>query len=48
MVQKKHTIVKTLRLKSELVRNIESIAESKNRNFNNMVETILLNAISKK
>ncbi|MEQ9102945.1 MAG: hypothetical protein RIF36_02900 [Imperialibacter sp.] len=39
------TVVKTVRLKTTLAQEIEAIAERENRNFSNMVETMLLKFI---
>lgn len=39
---KKNVKVKTLRLKPEVINKVEEMAEKENRNFSNMVETILL------
>lgn len=36
------TILKPVRLKSDLVNKIQNLAKSDNRNFNNCVETILI------
>ena len=38
-------ITKTLRLRPELIQNLEILASKENRNFNNLVETILQKAI---
>lgn len=38
------TKVKTLRMSHDLVKNIETMADKENRNFNNMVTTILINS----
>ena len=35
---------KSIRLSESIIENIEQMAEDDNRTFNNMVETILLNA----
>lgn len=43
---KNHT-VRTVRLKSELVEKIKKLADKENRNFTNMVETLLLNFLRK-
>ncbi len=42
---KRDTVRKTLRLKTELVEELEILAIKENRNFNNMVETILEKAL---
>lgn len=36
---------KTMRLKRDLVKKIEEMAEKENRSFNNMVETLLTKAV---
>lgn len=45
---KKNTKTKTITLQSFLVEKVESRAKEENRNFSNMVETILLNSIHSK
>lgn len=35
-------IIKTIRLKGEVVEAVKKIAISENRNFSNMIETILM------
>ena len=39
------TKVKTLRMSHDLVRDIEKMAKKENRNFNNMVTTILIDTV---
>lgn len=39
------TVLKALRMKADLVEEIERIAEKENRNFSNMVNTMLMNAV---
>lgn len=39
--------LKALRLKPSLVKDIEKMAEEQNRNFTNMVETLLMQATAK-
>ena len=41
------TKIKTIRLKNSLIEAVSEIAEKENRNFNNMVETILLRFLKK-
>ena len=45
-MEKITTTVKSVRMKTELVNHIEIMANQQNRNFSNMVETILLNTVS--
>ena len=42
-----NTVLKTLRLKTEVVEKIQKLADLENRNFTNMVETILIREIYK-
>ncbi len=42
-----NTILKTIRLKTEVVEKIQKLADLENRNFTNMVETILIREIYK-
>lgn len=42
MSKKKKTTMKTLRLKTSVVKKVISLAEKDNRSFTNMVETILM------
>jgi len=42
-MKKNETTLKTLRLRRDVVKKVESMAEKDNRSFTNMVETILLN-----
>jgi hypothetical protein len=44
-MKEKNTVVKAVRMKSELANKIERMAQEENRNFSNMAETILLNAL---
>lgn len=37
------SILKSIRLKKEVINKIEKMAENNNRSFTNMVETILIN-----
>lgn len=48
MYSKSETKLKTLRLKSELINELEELAIKDNRNFNNFVETILMREASKR
>jgi len=41
------TKVKSIRLKESIVAEVEMMAEKQNRNFNNMVETIIIQALEK-
>lgn len=43
-MEKNNTVMKTLRLKQEVVDKVELMAKEDNRTFTNMVETILLKA----
>lgn len=43
METEKNVITKAIRLKPDVVKKVESMAEKDNRSFNNMVETILMN-----
>lgn len=43
-MKKQNSILKTLRLKQEVVEKVEKMAKEDNRTFTNMVETILLKA----
>lgn len=45
-MQHQNTKLKTLRLKTKLIEEVEKMAVDDNRNFNNMVETILMKAVS--
>lgn len=45
-MSKKECIVKSLRLKTDIISEIEKIAEKENRSFTNMVETILIEKIN--
>ena len=40
------TKLKSVRLNESLIKEIEKMAKNENRNFNNMVETILKRAIA--
>ncbi len=40
------TKTKTLRLKESIIERIEEMAQEENRNFSNMVETLLMKAVS--
>lgn len=42
------THVKTVRLKDDLIATIQEQANNENRTFSNMVETLLLEIVSKK
>lgn len=42
----KKTQLKTMRLNDDVVKKVEKLAEEENRNFTNMVETILIRAVS--
>lgn len=42
-MEKQH---KTMRLKSDLVKKIQKMAEKENRSFNNMIETLLEKAVA--
>lgn len=44
MESKKTTQLKAMRMDIQLVETIEKMAEEQNRNFTNMVETLLLRA----
>lgn len=44
-MEKQH---KTMRIKKDLIERIKKTAEKENRNFNNMVETLLERALDKK
>lgn len=44
---KKEVINRNLRLKTSVVKDVEVLAEQENRSFNNMVETLLIQQISK-
>ncbi len=44
MTKSSDTKLKTVRLKSNVVEKLEQMAQNENRNFNNMVETILMQA----
>lgn len=46
-IQKK-TKLKTMRLNTEVIEKVEQMAREQNRNFTNMVETILMQAVDKK
>ena len=41
---KKKTIIKTLRLRKDVVDKVNEMREKDNRSFTNMIETILLRA----
>lgn len=41
------TTVKTIRLKENIVAEVEMMAIQQNRNFNNMVETMIIQALEK-
>jgi len=41
----KDKIVKTMRLEKSLIEKVKAIAKSQNRNFTNMVESILMDFI---
>lgn len=43
--KKESTQVKSMRLSTEVVQAVEELAEKENRNFTNMVETILIRAL---
>ena len=43
----KESAVKAVRLRTSLIKQIEERAENENRNFNNMVETLLLGSVRK-
>lgn len=45
MSNSNETIVKTMRLKKSLIKKIEEKAEEENRNFSNMVETLLMKIV---
>ena len=40
-MEKNQSVPKTVRLNSNIIQKIESLAEKQNRNFSNMVETLL-------
>lgn len=42
----KKTQLKTMRLNDDVVKKVEKLAVEENRNFTNMVETILIRAVS--
>lgn len=46
MKKSSETKLKTLRLKANLIDELEKLAIKDNRNFNNYVETILMRAVS--
>jgi hypothetical protein len=46
--KKKNTTVKTIRMSLELAQNIDKMAKEQNRNFSNMAETLLINAINQR
>jgi hypothetical protein len=48
MAKKDETKLKTLRLKSNLIDELEKLAVKDNRNFNNFVETILMREASRR
>lgn len=46
MVKTGVTKIKTMRLDQAVIKKLEDMAERENRNFNNMVETILIKALA--
>lgn len=42
-MKKPETTLKTLRLRQDVVKKVQTMADNDNRTFTNMVETILLN-----
>ncbi|WP_306012913.1 MULTISPECIES: ribbon-helix-helix protein, CopG family [unclassified Allomuricauda] len=44
---KSNTRIKSLRLDKDVIRKVEELAERENRNFTNMVETILKNEVGR-
>ena len=42
------TVLKAVRLKPKIIKGVEKLAEEDNRNFSNMVETMLMNQLKMK
>lgn len=45
---REQTLNKTMRLRADLVEKLENLAKQQNRNFSNMVETLLLKQLDSK